>query len=168
MTRCLPMLLPLSLLALLLSPDRPALAAAAPAVAQGKRVFLEYTLTLEEQGTLVTTAREPMEYEHGKEEIIPALERALEGMHVGDRKQVTLGPEEGFGPFIQEAIVELDTETLPQESRMAGALVRLDMPDGEAIEGEVTAVHQNRATVNFNHPLAGKILHFDIMVVAIH
>lgn len=168
MNRCLPMLLPATLLALFLVPPAPLLAAPTAAVSAGKRVSLEYTLLLEEQGALLNAGdMEPMEYEHGKAEILPALEQALEGLHVGDRKQVTLTPDQGFGPFVEEAIVEVDTEKLPQESRTAGALVQLDMPDGETLEGQVTRISQNRATVDFNHPFAGKTLHFDIKVVAI-
>jgi FKBP-type peptidyl-prolyl cis-trans isomerase 2 len=68
---------------------------------------------------------------------------------------------------VGEAIIEVDADKLPQESRMAGALVRLDMPDGQALEGQVTRIDHARATVDFNHPLAGKTLHFDIKILDI-
>lgn len=168
MFRRLPTLLSLSVLTLLLTAPRPLLAAPSATVAPGKKVSLEYSLVLEEQETITTNAgHDPLVYEHGKHEIIPTLEQALEGLTVGDRKQITLKPEEAYGPVIQEAVVEVDTERLPQDSRMAGALVQLGMPDGNTLDGRVTAINHHKATVDFNHPLAGKTLHFDITVVAI-
>lgn len=166
MSRRLSTLSPLLLLGFLLTP--PTLAATIQTVASGKKISLEYSLALEEEEIITSNAGgEPLVYEHGKQEIIPGLEQALEGMKIGDQKQITLRPEEAYGPVIGEAIIEVDAEKLPQESRMAGALVRLDMPDGQALEGQVTKVNHAKATVDFNHPLAGKTLHFDIKVVDI-
>ncbi|HSR36839.1 MAG TPA: hypothetical protein VLL73_06615, partial [Desulfurivibrionaceae bacterium] len=65
------------------------------------------------------------------------------------------------------AIIVVDADKLPQESRVAGALVQLSMPDGQTLEGQVTAMNHAKATVDFNHPLAGKTLHFDVKVVDI-
>lgn len=161
------LLIPL-LPALLLATQQPSLAAATPTVATGKKISLEYSLFLDEDETITSNAgREPLIYEHGKHEIIPGLEQALEGMKIGDQKQVTLKPEEAYGPVVNEAIIEVDADKLPQESRMAGSLVRLDMPDGQALEGLVTKLNHAKATVDFNHPLAGKTLHFDVKVVDI-
>lgn len=158
------LVLPLLILAL----PQSLLAATAPTVAAGKKISLEYSLFLDEEETITTNAgHEPLVYEHGKHEIIPGLEQALEGLAVGDQKQVTLKPEEAYGPVIKEAIIEVDAEKLPQESRMAGALVRLDMPDGQTLEGRVTELNHAKATVDFNHPLAGKTLHFDVKVMEI-
>lgn len=141
---------------------------AAPTVGEGKKVAIEYTLFLQEQEMITTNAgQEPLVYEHGKNEILPGLERALEGMRVGDRRQGVINPEEGYGPQIEEAVVEVDVEKLPQESREIGALVQLNLPDGQALEGQVTEVNQARATVDFNHPLAGQTLYFDVTVVEI-
>ncbi|MEW6593673.1 MAG: FKBP-type peptidyl-prolyl cis-trans isomerase [Thermodesulfobacteriota bacterium] len=143
-------------------------AAPIPTVATGKKISLEYSLLLEGEETIDSNAgHEPLVYEHGSQELIPGLERALEGMRIGERKQVTLTPDEAYGPVVGEAIIEVDADKLPQESRMAGALVRLDMPDGQALEGQVTRINHARATVDFNHPLAGKTLHFDIKILDI-
>jgi FKBP-type peptidyl-prolyl cis-trans isomerase 2 len=168
MFKSLSTLLSFSLLTLLLATPHPLLAAPSATVATGKKVSLEYSLLLGEQETITTNAgHEPLVYEHGKHEIIPTLEQALEGLQVGDRKQITLKPEEAYGPVIQEAIVEVEAERLPQESRTVGALVQLNMPDGNILDGQITAINHSKATVDFNHPLAGKTLHFDITVVAI-
>ena len=168
MPRPLAILLRLVLPLLILAVPQSLPAATAPTVAAGKKISLEYSLFLDEEETIATNAgHEPLVYEHGRHEIIPGLEQALEGMKAGDRKQITLKPEEAYGPVIKEAIIKVDADKLPQESRMAGALVRLDMPDGQALEGQVTALNHAKATVNFNHPLAGKTLHFDVKVVDI-
>jgi len=148
-------------------PQKP-LAAVTPTVTAGKKISLEYSLFLEEDEAITSnTGQEPLVYEHGKHEIIPGLEQALEGMKIGEQRQVTLKPEEAYGPVVKEAIIEVDADKLPQESRMAGALVRLDLPDGQALEGQVTKLNHAKATVDFNHPLAGKTIHFDVKVVDI-
>lgn len=137
-------------------------------IAKGKKVSFEYTLFLENQEKIAgNIGQEPLIYEHGAQEIIPGLERALEGMKSGDRKKITIKPEDGYGPLVNEAIVEVETAKLPRESRAAGAMVQLNMPDGEALEGLVTRVDGAKATVDFNHPLAGKTLYFDVKVLAV-
>ena len=157
------------LLLAIVSPGQAASATeAAPLVGKGKTVALEYTLFLAEQEMITTNAgQEPLVYEHGNNEILPGLERALEGLKTGDRKQVTVNPEDGYGQVVQEAVVEVDAEKLPPESREIGALVQLNMPGGEVLQGQVTGLHQAKATVDFNHPLAGKTLYFEVKVVEI-
>src|SRR5215831_13043208 len=69
-----------------------------PKVTEGKLVSLEYTLTLDDKTVVDSNVGDkPLTYTHGSHQIIPGLEKALEGMAVGDTKQVTVAPTEGYG-----------------------------------------------------------------------
>src|SRR5215813_11257713 len=69
-----------------------------PTVAEGKLVSLEYTLTLDDQSVVESNVgAKPLTYTHGSHQLIPGLEKALEGMTVGATKQVTVTPADGYG-----------------------------------------------------------------------
>ena len=137
-------------------------------ITPGKSVSIEYTLTLEDKKVVDTNVGgEPLTYVQGSSQIIPGLETAMEGLKVGDTKQVKVNPEEGYGPVIQEAIVEVETEQLPEGARRVDAQVQAQSPDGQILRGQVTELKDGKAVVDFNHPLEGKILVFDVKVLDI-
>lgn len=137
-------------------------------ITTGKTVSIEYTLTLENKEVVDTNVgNDPLTYVQGSSQIIPGLENAMDGMKVGETKQVTVEPEDGYGPVIQEAIVEIDREQLPQGACEVDALVQAQGPDGQVLRGQVTKVEDDKAVVDFNHPLAGKKLFFDVKVIDI-
>ena len=75
-------------------------------IEKGKTVSFEYTLTLEDKEVIDTNAgAEPMTFTHGSSQIIPGLEDQMIGMKAGDRKQVSVKPEDGYGPILKEAII---------------------------------------------------------------
>lgn len=137
-------------------------------IEDGNQVSIEYTLTLAD-GTVVDTnvGQDALTYTQGKEEILPALEEALLGHAVGDAKQVSLTAEQGYGPSIPEAFQEVSLETLPEEARVAGAMLMAQMPDGQQRPLKVHEVKEASAVLDFNHPLAGQALNFDVKVLAI-
>lgn len=152
----------------------PALAAETPkgelpmTIATGSTVSIEYTLTLENKEVIDTNVGgEPLTYVQGSSQIIPGLESALTGMKVGDTKQVKVDPEDGYGPLIKEAIVEVDAEQLPPNTREVNAHVQAQGPDGQILRGQVTELKDDKAIIDFNHPLAGKTLFFDVKVLDI-
>lgn len=133
-----------------------------------KKVSIEYTLSLENEEIVATNVgSQPLTYVHGTNQIIPGLEKAMEGMKIGDSKQVTVKPEDGYGPVIQEAIVEVSKEQLPPETWKVGAKVQGQGPGGQILRGQVTDIKDDKATIDFNHPLAGKTLFFEVKVLDI-
>jgi len=137
-------------------------------ITTGKTVSIEYTLTLENNEVIDTNVgNEPLTYVQGSNQIIPGLENAMDGMKVGETKQVTVEPEEGYGPVIDEAIVEVDKEQLPEGACEVDAMVQAQGPDGQILRGQVTKVEGDKAVIDFNHPLAGKKLYFDVKVINI-
>ncbi|HEX6995593.1 MAG TPA: peptidylprolyl isomerase [Gammaproteobacteria bacterium] len=131
----------------------------------GKTVGFEYTLRLED-GSIVQSNKddEPLTYVHGENQILPALERELEGLEVDDRKEITLEARDAYGEIRPEAFREVPAEQIPPEARRVGAQLSAAGYDGPI---RVHEIKDDVVVLDFNHPLAGKALKFDIRVVSI-
>lgn len=137
-------------------------------ISQGKTVSITYTLTLENGDTVDSNVgEEPLTYVQGNEVLIFGLEQALDGKRAGDRFQVSIPPEDAYGPFSENALVEVPIEHLPEDGREAGAMLTAVGPQGQELQGQVTRVDETTAMVDFNHPLAGQTLHFDVTIVSV-
>ncbi|PJF36604.1 MAG: peptidylprolyl isomerase [Candidatus Thermofonsia Clade 1 bacterium] len=132
-------------------------------------VALAYTLKLE-NGEIVdqADAEEPLEYLHGASNIIPGLERALTGMRVGETKQIAVEPAEGYGDYDPEDIEVVPRNQFPNDVPLAvGMAVTLADDLDNYIEATISALDAETVTLDYNHPLAGKRLFFDVEVLGI-
>jgi FKBP-type peptidyl-prolyl cis-trans isomerase SlyD len=137
-------------------------------VAAGKQVSLEYTLKLSEKDVLESNVgKEPLTYTQGQGQIIPGLEKALEGMTVGESRHVTVQPADAYGQVNPEAMREVKKELIPPDAQKVGAQLQAKGQDGRMRYPRVTEVKQDTVVLDFNHPLAGKTLHFDVKVLDI-
>ncbi|HEX3203870.1 MAG TPA: peptidylprolyl isomerase [Nitrospiraceae bacterium] len=137
-------------------------------VAVGKIVTVEYTLRLEDQSVVETNVgAEPLTYTHGSEQIIRGLEKGLEGMAVGERKEVTVAPAEGYGTIHPEGLFEVTKDRIPTDGLRVGAQLQGTGPDGRPVYPRVTEIKDNSVVLDLNHPLAGKTLYFDVRVLDI-
>ena len=137
-------------------------------IAEGKQVSLEFTLTLgdgTEKGTNV--GQEPIVYIHGKGEIVLGLEKELVGLKAGDTKQVKVGPKEGYGELDPNRTQQVPIDKIPEQARKVGAQLRGAGPAGQTMFAKVTAVDDKNATIDLNHPLAGKDLTFDVKILKV-
>jgi FKBP-type peptidyl-prolyl cis-trans isomerase SlyD len=136
-----------------------------PRVREGSRVALEYTLS-DETGKVIESnkGKEPMSYIHGKGQIIPGLEKQLSGMKVGEEKKVQVKPEDGYGPINPEAFQEISKDKLPPEALKVGTMLMAQGPQGQGIPARVHEIKDNTVIMDFNHPMAGKTLSFDIKI----
>jgi FKBP-type peptidyl-prolyl cis-trans isomerase SlyD len=164
----LPLLVLAATLLLPLSAARAAEDAKPKAIEAGSTVSIEYTLALDDGSTVDTNVGgEPLVYQQGSEQILPALEKALAGMHVNDTKNVTLSAAEGYGPVVPDLVEEVDAEKIPEEARKPGAqLVSEDQAGHRAIV-RVREVKGDKIVLDLNHPLAGQTLHFKIRILDI-
>ena len=141
---------------------------ASTVIQAGSMVGLEYTLTLEDKKVLDTNVGgEPMNFTQGSHQIIPGLESALEGMKVGESKQVTVDPEQGYGPVNPEAVQEVPIESIPPDARKVGVRLQGQDAQGRMVHPLVTEVKEQVVMLDFNHPLAGKKLYFDVKILDI-
>lgn len=111
--------------------------------------------------------REPLQYTQGRGEIIQGLERQLLGLKVGERREVIVSAEEGYGPEDPEAFVEVPRGRFPEGELLPGMQFIVTRDDGSQIPVTVSQVQEDMVTLNLNHPLAGKELAFTIEIVEI-
>lgn len=134
----------------------------------GSTVSIEYTLTLDDGTTADSNVGgNPLTFTQGTGQILPALEEELLGAKVGDQKEIKLTAEQGYGEVIPDAFQEVPLERLPEEAQTAGTMLMASAPDGQEHPVRVHEVKEETIILDFNHPLAGQVLNFDIKVLAI-
>ncbi len=138
------------------------------AVTKGKKVSMEYTLTVEGKVVDSSEGKAPLSFVQGTGQIISGLERQLEGLVVGDEKIVVVSPKEGYGEINPEAYREVPKTSLPPQMQpQVGMILQMSSPDGQRYPALVREVKADSIIVDFNHPLAGKVLNFKIKIVSI-
>ena len=137
-------------------------------VKEGSKVSIEYTLKLDDGTTADSSeGRDPMVYTQGGNEILPALEAALAGLAEGESKQVKLSASNGYGEIDKEAFRQVELSLIPEEARKAGTTLVVGAPDGSRRPVRLIEIQGETAVVDFNHPLAGQALTFDVKIIAI-
>lgn len=131
---------------------------------------IAYKLTVD--GTLIehVDAQDAIEYLHGAENIVPGLEAALQDKTAGDTFSVVVPPSEGYGDYDEDDIAEFPREDFEEADALeVGMEIEFDVDednDEGIIEvGKIIGLDEDTVTVDFNHPLAGKTLHYDVQVV---
>jgi FKBP-type peptidyl-prolyl cis-trans isomerase SlyD len=138
------------------------------AIQEGSIVSIEYTLTDAASNVLDSSAgKEPLTYIQGAGQIVQGLERELAGLKVGDHKKVQVKPEEGYGLPDPKAFQEIPKDKVPLDAHKVGSMLMTKGPQGQAIALRVSEIKEKTVVVDFNHPLAGKTLNFDVKVVDI-
>jgi FKBP-type peptidyl-prolyl cis-trans isomerase 2 len=135
-------------------------------ISEGKTVGFEYTLSLSD-GTVVESnvGGDAFTYTQGQGQILPALEQALLGLAIEDTKRVTLAPADAYGEVNQEAFQEIPLDQIPEEARVVGTILGAQGYDGPI---RVHEVDEEFVILDFNNPLAGKTLTFDIRIVSLN
>lgn len=137
-------------------------------VAQDMVVGIDYTLRLKD-GDVVdqSSAGDPLLYLHGHNNIIPGLERELVGLTVGDSKQVSVSPADGYGDYNEDEVETYPRNMFPPEIT-ADTVVQLRDPETDAtFQAVITQIEGDDVTLDFNHPLAGQTLHFDVTIASV-
>ena len=136
-------------------------------VSNGKMISLEYTVKLEDgQPVDTNVGQDPLTYTQGANQIIRGVETAVEGMEVGQTKQTVVSPTDGYGNRDPNAVHEVPKAKVPQEAKV-GTMLHGKDASGREIRPTVSAIKDDTVVLDFNHPLAGKTLHFDLKVVNI-
>lgn len=137
-------------------------------VRSGKRVSIEYTLKLDDGTTADTNVGgEPLSYQAGADEILPALDEALVGLKVEDTKTVTLPPEQGYGLVDPAKFETVELSAIPEIARKPGAQLVAQDPNGNPLPVRVHEVSESMIVLDLNHPLAGQNLNFEVKIVAV-
>lgn len=137
-------------------------------VEQNKIVCIHYTLR-DEAGVVLdsSSGRAPLAYLHGNGHLLPGLESALDGKAAGDKHTVTVEPEQGYGVRDERLVQVMPRGKFEKTGRIvAGMQFRTDGPGGTRLV-TVTSFERDLVTVDANHPLAGKALHFQVEITEV-
>lgn len=137
--------------------------------AEGDTVLVDYTGTLED-GTEFDSSRDrgPLEFTLGAGQMIPGFENAVYGMKKGQSKTFTIPPEEAYGPYDEELLIEVDRKDLPEEVVLeVGTYITVTYSSGMSQNVPIVEITETTVILDANPPLAGKDLTFEITLVDI-
>ncbi len=134
-----------------------------PEIKAGDTVHLLYTGRLEDGTVFDTTGDDnPIEFVAGEGQLIEGVENAVLGMSTGDKKTVTIAPDEGYGPRRDDLVETVPLSALPDNVEVGDELTA-ESEDGE-MQFWVIALEDDEAVLDANHPLAGETLTFELQV----
>jgi FKBP-type peptidyl-prolyl cis-trans isomerase SlyD len=139
-------------------------------VADGQVVSIDYILRLSD-GQEIDRSESgfPLQFVQGRGQIIRGLESKLYGMAIGEQKQVTVAPSDGYGEFDPEDFADVQRDAFPQDFDLnEGEDVQVQDPDsGQVKTAFVSEIGPDEVKLDFNHPLAGETLHYEVTVAAL-
>ncbi|MDY0071041.1 MAG: FKBP-type peptidyl-prolyl cis-trans isomerase [Thauera sp.] len=131
-------------------------------------VTLHYRIALPNGQPLIDTfAATPATLQLGANEMLPAMEQLLVGLAVGSEHSFALEPEQAFGPWREELVERVQRAHMPDEPIEAMSIMEFTAPDGSRYPGLVREIDEQSALIDFNHPLAGKSIQLDVLIIGI-
>ncbi|NER60752.1 peptidylprolyl isomerase [Pseudomonas sp. MAFF212428] len=138
-------------------------------IAANKAVSIDYTLT-NDAGEVIDSSSggAPLVYLHGAGNIIPGLEKALEGRDAGAELKVAIEPEEAYGEYSAELVSTLNRSMFEGVDTLeVGMQFHASAPDGQMQIVTIRDLDGDDVTVDGNHPLAGQRLNFEVKVISV-
>ena len=137
-------------------------------VKDGHVVSMEYTLKVDGEIADSSEGRAPLEFVHGSGNIIPGLEREMTGMAIGESKDVVVAAVDAYGEEDEKAFMDVPREQFPEEIPMkVGTEIQVQNQAGQPMYARIDMVGEKSVRLDFNHPLAGKDLHFSVKVIGL-
>ncbi len=132
-----------------------------------KVVTINFILKDEDGNILESTENmEPFSFISGNNQILPKLEAVVNQMLIGTKKDVKIEAAEGYGEYNESAIQQVDKNEFPEDIKLEeGMRMIANSPDGKQMPFIVNKIEENEVTIDFNHPLAGKNLEFNVELV---
>jgi FKBP-type peptidyl-prolyl cis-trans isomerase SlyD len=147
-------------------------------ISEGKIVSLTYDLTVDEDDNRElmerATKEQPLTFIFGTGMMLPAFEKNVEELKVGDKFSFTLQAEEAYGEYYENNVVDLpksifETDGKFDDTKIAeGETLPMMDSNGNRLMGSVLEIKEDVVVMDFNHPLAGETLHFDGEVIDVH
>jgi len=137
-------------------------------VTAGKKIKVDYTLTVNNQQVETSVGKQPLEFVDGDHSIIPGLEKGIEGMRMGEEKAITVEPKDAYGEVNPKAFKEFPKTSMPANAQpKVGMVLQAQAPNGESFPAVISAIKDDKVVLDFNHPLAGKQLTFKVKILDI-
>ncbi len=138
-------------------------------VKEGNKVKVEYTGKLKD-GTIFdsTDGRDAFEVAVGEHRVIPGFEKALIGMEKGEEKEFNIAKGDAYGDPNPQLVQKVPRDKLPKVELKKGMMLGMTLPNGQQMPAVIVDIDDKEATIDLNHPLAGKDLIFKIKVIDIN
>lgn len=137
-------------------------------VTKNKIITMSYLLKNAEGEELDRAdSSKPFSYLHGGQQIVPGLEKELEGMNIGDKKDITVSPDEGYGEENPNLRIALNRSQFPKEMDLAAGLQFSAEVGGNQRVFTIKNIDGEQVLVDGNHPLAGQTLHFSVDIIGV-
>ena len=135
-------------------------------VSEGTRVYVNFSVSLEDGSEVDSNfGGEPVAFVVGGGSLLPGFERLLFGMSAGQRRMFTVAPEDGFGQPNNNNVQQLPRSQFGGDGELEiGLVYSFADASGSELPGLVVAFDDDEVTIDFNHPLAGRNILFDVMV----
>ncbi|SDT92686.1 FKBP-type peptidyl-prolyl cis-trans isomerase [Halopseudomonas salegens] len=135
---------------------------------QDSQVTLHFTLKLPDGEVVDSTLnKQPASFKVGDGSLLPGFEQALYGLKSGDKRSFEIDPEQGFGPGNPQNIQVMPRDSFNEMELETGLLVIFQDAAGGELPGLVKTIHDTTVEVDFNHPLAGKVVTFEVEIIAV-
>ena len=132
-------------------------------------VTFHYSVTNENKEVVDSSfSAEPLAFLAGQNQVLPKVEETLNGMLLNTKKTVTLSPQEAYGEYNEEHIQQASRGNFPADTKLEiGMQFMADMEDGGHMPFIIKAIEGDQVTIDFNHPLAGQTLTFDLELIEV-
>jgi FKBP-type peptidyl-prolyl cis-trans isomerase SlpA len=137
-------------------------------IGPGTRVTLTFTLSLESGETVDSTGEKPASFNVGDGNLLPGFEKAMFGMKAGDQAELRVAPVDAFGEPNEENVQRIKRSSF--QSNMAlteGLMMSFSDAQNTELPGVIVAIDEDYVDVDFNHPLAGKTILFDVSIISV-
>ena len=136
---------------------------------QGDTVAVHYTGKLDGGEVFDSSrGRDPLEFEVGSGQVIAGFDQAVEGLEVGESREVRIEPDEGYGQPREDLVVDVERGQFPGDvDPEVGQQVHVQVAPGQNRVATITRIEDESIRLDLNHPLAGKALSFDVELVEI-
>jgi len=141
-----------------------------PQIGPGTYVTMEYDASLE-SGTRVlgTNKKDPLVFRFGSGEVLQKIEQEILGLHPGAEREFMVEPEEAFGEFDDSRVLRVPLEEFPKGKKLKkGTLLKVEITPGQKGLCFVGDIQEDHFVLDFNHPLAGRILKYRVRILDVH
>ncbi len=139
-------------------------------VNQGSCVAIHFTGKLENGEVFDSSSgNEPLKFKVGAGHVIDGLDEGIIGMRAGQVRDITVTPDKGFGSYEESHVITVEREHMGRNAQLKpGMLIDIQTENGQRIPGTIIEVTDKKVTIDMNHPLAGKNLHFNVEMLEVH
>jgi FKBP-type peptidyl-prolyl cis-trans isomerase 2 len=136
-------------------------------IKKGSTVKIHYTLKIDDQTIDSSAERGPITYVQGEGQIIPGVEKRMVGLAVGDKREFTVDPKEGYGDLNPDAVHTVPKSSFNDADKLSVGDMVMGEVGGRTFRARVNEISTEEISLDLNHPLAGKTLEFAVEVLEV-